>query len=130
VREPITAVHPVKHVERRLIAAAPVGSVTFRRPDAPDEPQPRMTDLHVPSTAKSGDFIKVKFGAKGGQRVKIVASIGPTIVSKTIVSAQSGEIAIKSPASDRDSRVMTVRAYAENGTRTSTLQALVVLVHP
>jgi hypothetical protein len=60
--------------------------------------------------------------------VKIVASIGPTIISKTIVSAQHGVIAIRSPKSDRDSRIMTVRAYAQDGSRSSTLQALVVLV--
>jgi hypothetical protein len=94
-----------------------------------DTPAPRMTDLRVPVTAKSGDFVPISFGAVGHQ-VKIVASIGPTIVSKTIVTAQHGVIAIRSPKSDLDSRVMTVRAYAEDGHRSSWLQAMVVLVHP
>jgi hypothetical protein len=117
--------HAVKAAEHRVVAFA----ATARKADVPDTPAPRMTDLHVPSTAKSGDFIPVTFGAVARQ-VKIVASIGPTIVSKTIVAAQHGVIAIRSPKSDRDSRVMTVRAYAQDGNRSSTLQAMVVLVHP
>jgi hypothetical protein len=88
-----------------------------------------MTDLKVPATAKSGDFIPVSFGAVARQ-VKIVASIGPTVVSRTIIGAQRGVIAIRSPRSDLDSRVMTVRAYAQDGNRTSTLQAMVILVRP
>jgi hypothetical protein len=94
----------------------------------PDSPMPRMTDLRVPKTAKSGDFVPVSFGAAVARQVKIVASIGPMIVSKTIVGAQHGSITIQSPKSDLDSRIMTVRAYAQNGNRTSTLQAMVVLV--
>jgi hypothetical protein len=124
LRHPALTVRPPKLLERRLIASAPV---IEKRPDLPVSPAPRMTDLRVPSTAKSGDFIPVSFGAIGRQ-VKIVASIGPTIISKTIVAAQHGVIAIRSPKSDRDSRIMTVRAYAQDGSRTSTLQALVVLV--
>jgi hypothetical protein len=118
--------------DHRIIALAPAASAaTFIRRVAPAEPAPMMTDLHVPTMAKSGDFISVKFGARGGRQVKIVASIGPTIVSRTIVHAQNGEISIRSPKSDRDSRIMTVRAYAQDGSRsTSTLQAMVVLVHP
>lgn len=124
------AVHPApKLTERRLVASAPLPAAPplEKRADLPVTPAPRMTDLRVPSTAKSGDFIPVTFGAIGRQ-VKIVASIGPTIISKTIVAAQHGVIAIRSPKSDRDSRIMTVRAYAQDGSRTSTLQALVVLV--
>ena len=117
-------IHAAKIAERRIAFAPP-----SHKADLPDTPAPRMTDLHVPSTAKSGDFIPVSFGAVARQ-VKIVASIGPTIVSKTIVAAQHGVIAIRSPKSDRDSRVMTVRAYAQDGNRSSTLQAMVVLVHP
>jgi hypothetical protein len=124
VHHPALLVHAPKLTERRLIAAAPV---SVKHVDVPDTPAPRMTDLRVPSTAKSGDFIPVTFGAIGRQ-VKIVASIGPTIISKTIVAAQHGVIAIRSPKSDRDSRVMTVRAYAQDGSRSSTLQAMVVLV--
>ena len=119
-------VHPPKLAERHTLVTA---MAPQRHVDVPDTPAPRMTDLHVPSTAKSGDFVPVSFGAVGRQ-VKIVASIGPTIVSKTIIAAQRGVIAIRSPKSDRDSRIMTVRAYAQDGNRTSTLQAMVVLVHP
>jgi hypothetical protein len=90
---------------------------------------PRMTDLHVPTTAKSGEFVAVRYGAVGHQ-VKIVASIGPEVVAKTVVTAQRGTVNIKSPKSDRLSRVMTVRAYAQDGNRSSSLQAIVVLVHP
>jgi hypothetical protein len=116
--------------EHRVLAFALGAPAVPRRP-APAEPAPTMTDLHVPETAKSGDFVNVKFGARGGRQVKIVASIGPTIVSRTIVHAQKGEISIRSPKSDRDSRIMTVRAYAQDGTHsTSTLQAIVVLVRP
>jgi hypothetical protein len=114
---------PAKPVERRVIAALPPS----KHVDQPGTPAPRMTDLYVPSTAKSGDFVPVTFRAIGRQ-VKIVASIGPTIVSKTIIAAQRGVIAIRSPRSDRDSRVMTVRAYAQDGNRSSTAQAMVVLV--
>jgi hypothetical protein len=117
---------PPKVAERRQLVAA---MILPRRSVIPSSPAPRMTDLHVPTTAKSGDFIPVSFGAVGRQ-VKIVASIGPTIVSKTIIAAQRGVIAIKSPKSDLDSRVMTVRAYAQDGNRTSTLQAMVVLIRP
>jgi hypothetical protein len=124
VHRPVLLAHAPKLIERRLIAVA---SVPAKHVDVPDTPAPRMTDLRVPSTAKSGDFIPVAFGAIGRQ-VKIVASIGPTIISKTIVAAQHGVIAIRSPKSDRDSRVMTVRAYAQDGSRSSTLQAMVVLV--
>jgi hypothetical protein len=123
---PALAVRLAKPAEHRVIVTA---MAPPKRLDEPYRPAPRMTDLRVPSTAKSGDFVPVAFGAVGRQ-VKIVASIGPTIVSKTIVAAQRGVIAIRSPRSDLDSRVMTVRAYAEDGKRTSTLQALVVLVRP
>jgi hypothetical protein len=124
IRHPVALLHPPKLAERRLIAVAPV---SIKHVDVANTPAPRMTDLRVPSTAKSGDFIPVTFGAIGRQ-VKIVASIGPTIISKTIVAAQHGVIAIRSPKSDRDSRVMTVRAYAQDGSRSSTLQAMVILV--
>jgi hypothetical protein len=128
VPHPAVVEHPPKPVERRaLVAMAPVAAP--KHVEWPNTPAPQMNDLHVPSTAKSGDFIPVSFGATGRQ-VKIVASIGPTIVSKTIVAAKRGMIAIRSPKSDLDSRVMTVRAYAEDGNRTSTLQAMVVLIHP
>jgi len=128
VHRPPLLVHPPKLAERRLLAVAPVPvAMAVKHLDSVDTPAPRMTDLRVPSTAKSGDFIPVTFGAIGRQ-VKIVASIGPTIISKTIVAAQHGVIAIRSPKSDRDSRVMTVRAYAQDGSRSSTLQAMVVLV--
>ena len=131
IHKPALLAHAPKLAEHRLIAAAPI---VVKRPDIahveqPDTPAPRMTDLHVPTTAKSGDFIPVSFGAIG-RSVKIVASIGPTIVSKTVVEAQHGVVSIRSPKSDRDSRIMTVRAYAQDGNRTSTLQAMVVLVHP
>lgn len=124
VHRPVLITHPPKLAERRLVAVA---AIAPKHLDLPQTPAPRMTDLRVPSTAKSGDFIPVTFGAIGRQ-VKIVASIGPTIISKTIVAAQHGVIAIHSPKSDRDSRVMTVRAYAQDGSRSSTLQAMVVLV--
>jgi hypothetical protein len=124
LQHPAFLAHPPKLAQRRLVAVAPV---VEKRADVPITPAPRMTDLRVPSTAKSGDFIPVSFGAIGRQ-VKIVASIGPTIISRTIVAAQHGVIAIRSPKSDRDSRIMTVRAYAQDGSRSSTLQALVVLV--
>jgi hypothetical protein len=124
IHRPAVIVHPPKLMERRLIAAAPV---PVKHAEVIDTPEPRMTDLRVPATAHSGDFIPVTFGAIGRQ-VKIVASIGPTIVSKTIIAAQHGVIAIRSPKSDRDSRVMTVRAYAQDGSRSSTLQAMVILV--
>jgi hypothetical protein len=123
---PVVA-HVPSHAERR-VALADVAP-TKRTVPPVDTPAPRMTDLHVPVTAKAGDFVPVSFGAVGHQ-VKIVASIGPTIVSKTIVTAQRGVVAIRSPKSDLDSRVMTVRAYAEDGHRSSWLQAMVVLVHP
>jgi hypothetical protein len=128
VPHPVVIAHPAKAPERRAVVA--LGPVLSKHVDHPDNsPAPRMNDLQVPTTAKSGDFIPVSFGATGRQ-VKIVASIGPTIVSKTIVAAKHGVIAIRSPKSDLDSRVMTVRAYAEDGNRTSTLQALVVLIRP
>lgn len=127
----VVALHPVRPPERRsnvlAMAAPPSALATHNEP--PESPAPIMTDLRVPSTAKSGDFVPVSFGAVARQ-VKIVASIGPTIVSKTIVNEQHGVIAIRSPKSDLDSRVMTVRAYAQDGNRSSTLQAMVVLVHP
>jgi hypothetical protein len=126
VHRPAILVRAPKLAERRLLAAVPV-PLPVKHLEPLDTPAPRMTDLRVPSTAKSGDFIPVTFGAIGRQ-VKIVASIGPTIISKTIVAAQHGVIAIRSPKSDRDSRVMTVRAYAQDGSRSSTLQAMVVLV--
>ena len=88
-----------------------------------------MTDLHVPSTVKSGEFVSVRYGAVGHQ-VKIVASIGPTVVAKTVVTAQRGTVNFRSPKSDRLSRIMTVRAYAQDGNRSSSLQAIVVLVRP
>jgi hypothetical protein len=127
IDRPALVAHAPKLLERRLIAAAPVIQTPLKHADTSTTPEPRMTDLRVPSTAHAGDFIPVAFGAVG-RRVKIVASIGPTIVSKTIVSASRGTISIRSPKSDRDSRVMTVRAYAQDGNRTSTLQAMVVLV--
>ena len=116
--------------ERRLSAPLTmVAGPAISKPMRPETPAPIMTDLRVPTTAKSGDFIPVSFGAVARQ-VKIVASIGPTIVSKTIIGAQRGVIAIRSPKSDLDSRVMTVRAYAQDGKRSSTLQAMVVLIRP
>jgi hypothetical protein len=132
VRKPAIAIalHPVRAVERHVpVVAMAVPAPVPKRSDVPETPEPRMTDLRVPTTAKSGDFVPVSFGAVARQ-VKIVASIGPTIVSKTIVGTQHGVIAIRSPKSDLDSRIMTVRAYAQNGNRTATLQAMVVLVHP
>jgi hypothetical protein len=123
-------------VEHRVVAMAPVGAPAPKHAALlPEAPAPVMTDLHVPKTAKSGDFVPVSFGGVAHQ-VKIVASIGPTVVSKTIiaarrgVTAQRGMIAIKAPQSDRDSRVMTVRAYAQSGNRTAIMQAWVVLVKP
>lgn len=123
--------------EHRLVALASAAAPVAKHasPAQPETPAPVMTDLHVPKTAKSGDFVPVSFGGVAHQ-VKIVASIGPTVVSKTIiaarrgVTAQRGMIAIKAPQSDRDSRIMTVRAYAQSGNRTSIMQAWVVLVKP
>ncbi len=129
---PLGPPHPVRVIteQRRAPAIAFVAPATpVKHLDLAVTPAPRMTDLRVPNTAKSGDFISVSFGAVARQ-VKIVASIGPTIISKTIIGAQHGSIAIRSPKSDLDSRIMTVRAYAQDGNRTSTLQAMVVLVHP
>lgn len=120
----VPPVVPLRTAERKVALAPSVKPAVV-----PQTPGPQMTDLRVPTTAKSGDFVPVSFGAVARQ-VKIVASIGPTIVSKTIIGAQHGVISIRAPKSDLDSRVMTVRAYAENGNRTSTLQALVVLVRP
>ncbi len=130
---------PIRHVtiaarsartsDRHLPAAVALATVPTVKAIQPETPAPMMTDLRVPTTAKSGDFIPVSFGAVARQ-VKIVASIGPTIVSKTIIGAQRGVIAIRSPKSDLDSRVMTVRAYAQDGKRSSTLQAMVILVRP
>jgi hypothetical protein len=129
---PAVTIHIAKSAEHHAtvaFAAPPPAPIGQRHTEAATTPEPRMTDLRVPTTARSGDFVPVAFGAVGRQ-VKIVASIGPTIVSKTIIAAQRGVIAIRSPKSDLDSRVMTVRAYAQDGNRTSTLQAMVVLVHP
>jgi len=129
-KPPATALHPARAVERHVpVVAMAVPVPAPRHSDVSETPEPRMTDLRVPTTAKSGDFVPVSFGAVARQ-VKIVASIGPTIVSKTIVGAEHGVIAIRSPKSDLDSRIMTVRAYAQNGNRTATLQAMVVLVRP
>ncbi len=125
-RRPLLVSRRLKPVEHHVVVAA---VPLVKRAEPEQTPAPRMTDLQVPNTAKSGDYIPVRFGAVGRQ-VKIVASIGPTIVSKTIVAAQNGVISIRSPKSDRDSRIMTVRAYAEDGNRVSSLQAMVVLVHP
>jgi hypothetical protein len=136
VKKPVSARGAETAAEHRLLAMAPVAAPAPKHTAAqPEVPAPVMTDLHVPKTAKSGDFVPVSFGGVAHQ-VKIVASIGPTVVSKTIiaarrgVTAQRGMIAIKAPQSDRDSRVMTVRAYAQNGNRTAIMQALVVLVKP
>jgi hypothetical protein len=114
---------------RALSTVVAMAALPAKHVELPRTPAPLMTDLKVPATAKSGDFIPVSFGAVARQ-VKIVASIGPTVVSKTIIGAQRGVIAIRSPRSDLDSRVMTVRAYAQDGNRTSTLQAMVILVRP
>ncbi|MFN2459863.1 MAG: hypothetical protein ABR591_04110 [Candidatus Velthaea sp.] len=92
-------------------------------------PQPHITDLRVPSLAKSGDVVPVAFHADA-RKVRIVASIGPTVVAKTLVNSSNGVVAIRPPNSDRDGRVMTVRAYAQNGSRVAMLQAMVVLVSP
>ncbi len=122
----------VAHVATRradAVAIAAVASPAVPKRQEMVQPDPQMTDLRVPSTAKSGDFVPVSFGAVAHQ-VKIVASIGPTIVARTVIGAQHGSIAIRAPKSDLDSRIMTVRATAQVGNRTSTLQAMVVLVRP
>ncbi|GAC1418924.1 MAG: hypothetical protein NVSMB64_28430 [Candidatus Velthaea sp.] len=91
--------------------------------------EPKMSNLAVPTTAKNGDLVRIAYRAIA-DKVRIVASIGPTIVAKKTVSSKTGVVAFRPPASDRDGRVMTIRAYAMNGNLTSTLQAMVVLVGP
>ena len=91
-------------------------------------PRPTISDLRVPMSAKSGDTVAIAFHAQA-KRVRIVASIGPTIVSNTTVTARNGVARIRSPKSDRDGRIMMVRAYAETGGVTSSQEAMVVLDH-
>jgi len=91
--------------------------------------EPKMSNLAAPTMAKNGDLVRVAYRAIA-DKVRLVASIGPTVVAKKTVSSKTGVFAIRPPASDRDGRVMTIRAYAMNGNRSSTLQAMVVLVGP
>lgn len=106
--------------ERRLASAVP---------GAPRFAEPRITDLRVPMTAKSGESVPVAYHAVAS-KVKIVATIGPTVVARKTVDSSGGVLALHPPKSNRDGRVMTVRAYAQNGDRTSIVQAMVVLIRP
>lgn len=90
--------------------------------------RPTISDLRVPMSAKSGDMVAIAFHAQA-RRVRIVASIGPAIVAKTTVTARNGVARIRSPKSDRDGRIMMVRAYAETGGITSSQEAMIVLDH-
>jgi hypothetical protein len=111
-------------VDVALAPHAPAARIVHTRP----VPMPKMTDLRVPAIATSGQPVNVVFRAVA-DTVKIVASIGPTVVSRTIVAHRhSGVVAIRPPAAGHDSRVMMVRAYAKNGNRTSSMQAMVVIV--
>jgi hypothetical protein len=89
-------------------------------------PRPIISDLVVPMSATSGDTVSVAFHSDA-KRVRIVATIGPTVVSRTTVTSHNAVVGIKSPKSDRDGRIMMVRAYAESGDRMSSQEAMVVL---
>jgi len=122
---PLVAKASVRSYAVRRIARAPLAATIARL----QKSQPKMSALSVPATAKNGDLVHVAYSAVA-QRVRIVASIGPTIVGKAFSTKRAGVIAFRPPASNRDGRVMTVRAYALDGTRSASLQAMVVLVGP
>jgi len=117
--------HQAIVVARAVVAATP----RARRAALVATRAPKITDLRVPMSATSGDTVPVAFHTDA-KRVRIVASIGPTVVSRTTVASRSGVVDIKSPKSDRDGRIMMVRAYAESGSRMSSQEAMVVLVRP
>ncbi|GAC1426566.1 MAG: hypothetical protein NVSMB5_21110 [Candidatus Velthaea sp.] len=112
---------------KRKVFVQPI--VASTRSDRRSVAEPKMSNLAVPTTARNGDLVRVAYRAIA-DRVRIVASIGPTVVAKKTVSSKTGVVAFRPPASNRDGRVMTIRAYAMNGNRTSSLQAMVVLVGP
>jgi hypothetical protein len=132
VKQNVISVSPAHAViqafsARRLIVKrrVQIASAVFR----PSAPAPRITTLRAPATAVSGAVVPVAFSAIGS-KVRIVASIGPTIIEKTVVVRQRGVVSIQSPKSDLSSRVMMVRVYAISGSQSSRREATVVLVRP
>jgi hypothetical protein len=120
-RKPVQAFSPLRLIVQRRVQLATIAS--------PPAPPPRVTNVHVQTTAASGTIVPVSF-ATVGTKVRIIASIGPTIVSRTEVSGRRGVVAIHSPKSDRLSRVMTIRVYAISGAHSARREATVVLVRP
>jgi len=92
----------------------------------PHGEQPRITSLQAPLEATSGGAVPVSYRAVGSN-IRIVATIGPTIVARRSAPGPSGTVVIPAPPSDRDGRLMTVRAYASSGGRTATGETFVVL---
>lgn len=125
----LARVAPVAFHHHRLPTHLPTARVARAARPARVYSPPEMRSLRVPAIVHSGDLVQVAYRALA-KSVRIVASIGPTIVARRVVHGADGVVAIRPPKSDINSRVMTVRAYAQNGPLIDSREAMVVLVTP
>lgn len=90
-------------------------------------PRPRFIALGAPRVAFAGEAIPVAFRTDGSQ-VRIVAKIGPRTVEERIIGASHGKLVLDPlPASAR-TRILTVDAWGQNGDRSASRNATVVLI--